>query len=601
MLPAEPAGPAAEHREHGIFVMAGPGVKQDHLIDGANLLDITPTILTLFGLPVGEDMDGQPLVDAFVTPPDVPPIASWDEVPGDDGQHSKERRLAPGESREAMEQLIALGYIDRPDDNKEKAIAQTQRELDYNLARSYMDAGRYGDAVPIFAAIYKDYPLEFRFGIHLAQCLQGLGMYEEMQPLIDDLNARWRKASVEARKRIKKIARIAKQRRQLWREQKESAQQDDDGAAKSTNRKPKLFNEAEARVVRSLRAIARGNAQTLDYLASTIAVGRKDFDTARALLEKAAASQTKSPRFHIDIGNVYLELKRYAEAQQCYERTLELDPHNAGAYVGLCRAHLKRRRNRKALEAATQAVSLKYQFPPAHYFLAIAKRRNGDVAGAIESAETAISLNPNFPEAHRLLASIHSKQPLGENLAIEHRAAARQIRTERKRQRAARKLPALPSFDESSLEEFLPEFPKPATPPEHLLPNLAMLPRQSSEPEPHPEHDPGFVTIVSGMPRSGTSMMMQMLAAGGLPPLVDDRRDADESNPKGYFELEKVKRLPSENDWLAEGQAKAIKIVAPLVPFLPQGFDYRVIFMQRDMDEVLRSRHSMLDQLDFEG
>ena len=77
--------------------MCGPGIKKDQLIHGANLLDIAPTILTLFGLPLGEDMDGKPLLDAFATPPAVQSIASWDDVAGDDGQHSKERHLDPAE------------------------------------------------------------------------------------------------------------------------------------------------------------------------------------------------------------------------------------------------------------------------------------------------------------------------------------------------------------------------------------------------------------------------------------------------------------------------------------------------------------------------
>ena len=75
-IPKEPAGPAVEHRDLGMLLMAGPGLKQDALIHGANLLDITPTILTLYGLPVGEDMDGKPLLDAFETPPEVKTIPS---------------------------------------------------------------------------------------------------------------------------------------------------------------------------------------------------------------------------------------------------------------------------------------------------------------------------------------------------------------------------------------------------------------------------------------------------------------------------------------------------------------------------------------------
>ena len=93
-----------------------------------------------------------------------PSTATWDEVPGEDGQHPKDRRLDASEARESLEQLVALGYIERPPENEEKAVAQTVRELNYNLARAYMDAGLHGEAVPLLAELYSDYPLEFRFG-----------------------------------------------------------------------------------------------------------------------------------------------------------------------------------------------------------------------------------------------------------------------------------------------------------------------------------------------------------------------------------------------------------------------------------------------------
>ena len=104
-----------------------------------------------------------------------------------------------------------------------------------------------------------------------------------------------------------------------------------------------------------------------------------------------------------------------------------------------------------------------------------------------------------------------------------------------------------------------------------------------------------IVTIVSGLPRSGTSMMMKMLEAGGLPPLTDNLRTADEDNPKGYYEFERVKQLPKGDfAWLPDTQGKVVKVIAALLPSLPGGYDYRVIFMQRAMPEVLASQRQML-------
>ncbi len=105
-----------------------------------------------------------------------------------------------------------------------------------------------------------------------------------------------------------------------------------------------------------------------------------------------------------------------------------------------------------------------------------------------------------------------------------------------------------------------------------------------------------FVTIVSGLPRSGTSLMMQMLAAGGMPVLTDGQRAADESNPRGYFELEAVKHTRNDHSWLAQAEGKAVKVVHLLLPQLPVDREYRVIFMQRDLTEVIASQRAMLQQ-----
>jgi hypothetical protein len=104
-----------------------------------------------------------------------------------------------------------------------------------------------------------------------------------------------------------------------------------------------------------------------------------------------------------------------------------------------------------------------------------------------------------------------------------------------------------------------------------------------------------FVTIVSGLPRSGTSMMMSALKAGGMPLLVDGIREADGNNPRGYYEYEPVKKLPKGSvDWLDTARGKAVKIISALLDYLPKGYQYRIIFMERDIDEILASQKRML-------
>lgn len=107
-----------------------------------------------------------------------------------------------------------------------------------------------------------------------------------------------------------------------------------------------------------------------------------------------------------------------------------------------------------------------------------------------------------------------------------------------------------------------------------------------------------YIIVVSGLPRSGTSMMMKMLEAGGLPILTDNLREADANNPKGYYEFERVKELPNgDYGWIPEAGGKVVKIVTGLIMHLPPDARYKVIFMQRAMKEVLSSQRKMLGRL----
>jgi hypothetical protein len=104
-----------------------------------------------------------------------------------------------------------------------------------------------------------------------------------------------------------------------------------------------------------------------------------------------------------------------------------------------------------------------------------------------------------------------------------------------------------------------------------------------------------MITIVSGLPRSGTSLMMQMLAAGGMPILSDGERQPDVDNPRGYLEWERIKQLPKDPACIAEADGKAVKVISLLLLSLPEGHEYRVVFMQRPLAEVLASQEVMLD------
>lgn len=118
---------------------------------------------------------------------------------------------------------------------------------------------------------------------------------------------------------------------------------------------------------------------------------------------------------------------------------------------------------------------------------------------------------------------------------------------------------------------------------------MGLLDRFRRRKEPQP------IVVVSGLPRSGTSMMMKMLDAGGLPPLTDNVRAADTDNPKGYYEFERVKQLDKgDTGWLPEAQGKVVKVISALLKHLPSDHHYKVIFMRRRLEENIESQKKML-------
>ena len=141
-------------------------------------------LLTLFGLPVGEDMDGRVLAEAFEELPKLEKIPSWEDVPGADGRHPSDAQLGPFESKAALEQLQALGYVEKLDDNREKAVAQTVRELRYNQARALMNADQHAEAAGILRELWTQWPQEYRFATQLAFCHRALDHIPDMSSLV---------------------------------------------------------------------------------------------------------------------------------------------------------------------------------------------------------------------------------------------------------------------------------------------------------------------------------------------------------------------------------------------------------------------------------
>jgi hypothetical protein len=200
---------------------------------------------------------------------------------------------------------------------------------------------------------------------------------------------------------------------------------------------------------------------------------------------------------------------------------------------------------------------------------------------AIESFETAISQNSVFPDCLRSLADLYRQ----DGKIDEHEKYLAMADAAASRIENFRKLTPLPEDTDLELDVSMDE---PI--------GIGSINHARSKTELDQT-----VIIVSGLPRSGTSMMMQMLRAGGLEILGDEKRAADESNPKGYLEYEPVKQLMKDNSWLADAKGKVVKIVAPLLPHIRNDINYQIIFMARPLSQVTTSQKNMLKRLNRSG
>jgi len=568
-IPDIPAGPVIEHRDFGILAIGGPGIKKGELLHGPSVLDVAPTILTLYGLPVGEDMDGKVLSQAFVKTPKLALIPSWEEVPGADGRHPPHTRLDPVAAHEALEQMIALGYIERPDENREVAVSKTIRELRYNLGEAYQDDDRHIEAHQIFTELYAADRNEQRFAVRLFVSCQALGMNEEMRRIVDDLDGRRRALFEEAKTKIDALRKAAVGRAQ----EKREAEADQAQTEKAEAEPESLLSEDERRELARSSNLVRYQPPVTDYLRAQVLTAEKRYAEALAALERVTEAHLVRPGLLLQTADLYLRLGRWRDAQQVYEKALEIDPDNAHAHIGVCRMALRRRKFSVAAHAALDALQRIDRYPLAHFLLGRALAGMKEYERAAEAFRAAISCNPNFPEAHIRLAVLLEKHLGDAESAREHRRLARRMRSNR----TAR--PVRPSVAERV--ESAATVSAPSDTP------------FTAETVEMPQLEESLI-VVTGLPRSGTSMLMQMLAAGGMGVLSDGLREADEDNPHGYLEFEPVKNMLRDSKWLFEGRGRAIKIVAPLLAALPPGLACRVILSERDLDEVLDSQERML-------
>ena len=189
--PAEAkADPERCHRTFGIVCLKGPNIKQGERLFGASILDVTPTILALLGLPLGGDMDGRPWIEAFERPVKPERIFSWEGI-GDDiaGLHSSQSRHDPAEDAQAIQQLVELGYIAPPAEDARKAVRDTIRHNKTHLVRALLGTPRVSQAVPLLKELAAECPEDQWFVLTLARCEIGLGRLADARRLLEGVAA----------------------------------------------------------------------------------------------------------------------------------------------------------------------------------------------------------------------------------------------------------------------------------------------------------------------------------------------------------------------------------------------------------------------------
>lgn len=397
-IPNEPAGPAIQHRPFGIVCMKGENIKQDARIYGATLLDIAPTALTLFGLPVGADMDGRVLVQAFEQTPEINRIPSWENEPGDFGMHPADLRMDPAAAQAVLQQFVALGYIQEPSEDQAKAVEIAVREQHYNLAGMYLDSRRPHQALPLLEDLWKKWPDQARFAQHLAQCYLALGRRAEAKQILQNLI---------------------------------------DNPPKPEPRKKKC-DEVDSEKPAEANAKDVGEVETppphrpwADLLMGIIQFEEGEMDAALTSLLKAERFDPRLPDLHLRIGEVYLRQRRSDDAERAFQRALDIDGDSPAAHLGLAMVHLRKRRNEAAAEQALQAVGLQHFLPMGHFYLGVALARLGHRERSALAFETSLTMLPGLLAAHRWLAALYQQAGGDPEKAARHREIYLQMRRRR--------------------------------------------------------------------------------------------------------------------------------------------------------------------------
>ncbi len=352
-------------------------------------------------------MSGKPLVQAFEQPPALSFVDSWEQIEGDSGRYPEEVLRDPWAEREAMQQLVDLGYVEAPEENAEKAIARHEREAQYYLARVLAGRGKRHEALEILQRLFAEALEETRYGVHLANALLGHGRLTEVRPVFETVREQ-----------------AILQRKQERQEQRKKAREARRKAIKDSEQK--VGPNPELPPLPKLAPLPRKPPAYIDFLEGRLLLAEGDLKGALRRLRRAERTQSNLPRLHLALGDVYLKRRRWRDAERAFSKALEIDPDSAAAYDGLAIVSL-RRRWQDAADAALSATGLRYFFPAAHFRLGEALVGLGEREYAAQAYEVCVAQAPGARRARRRLAELyrdHLRQP---ERAADHLAVIERI------------------------------------------------------------------------------------------------------------------------------------------------------------------------------
>ncbi|MCF7729198.1 MAG: alkaline phosphatase family protein [Chthoniobacterales bacterium] len=606
--------PTSQHAPIGTLIMKGPQLRQGATIHHATILDLCPTLLAIAGLPIGKDMPGKVLLESFSKKPILKKISSWNscwKAPMTPSAPSSESTKA------ALRQLVSLGYLKEVSSNNQAALHEAYCNELFHQALSFLHDDRLDQAIPLLE--------QSRIAAQQAgQILLLTDILEELAKAYLYLGEKRRTAAC-----FFQIARYrqrdAKQAlRQFWEKadshSKEKISFQEAWGIRHLMARASLDEGKISFMMTLARFLAHSKEEDLDSLlayaeahpeeifaqlnAGLFALEHRKEKKGILLLHNIANHRNEEAEALAFLATYYNKKKKPLKAEECSREAIRRNPLHRSSWLALATSLMHQARWSEAQKAAQEAQKSLIQRSDACAILAhialegkknrrLALRYRHEAEKAKNVLQSMIHLDP-LPKKREYTLEKKSPAPLLKSIvsndhnkeAVMKKRSSKVMMSDNDLVRKSPLRTALKSKQHSSALVASAEERDPTS----ALDNCYSE-EHSQKKSLFKSHSYLGPIIVTGLPRSGTSLVMQMLAAGGITVDTDHHRRSDGHNPQGYFEHEKVKTITEEARFLKDGVA--IKVVIPLAFHLPHNNHYRIIWIHRSLEEVITSQHRM--------